>query len=351
MRRKQRKRSSQHSHLRLAAVIITITVAAIVAVLAACFPAVQKPTANSTSTSTPSTTMPSASTPSASTPAASTPSTSTPAAPATEPRVSVTTLPGPGASAAAGTRQPIAHPQSVEPKGRLAVILDDAGYSLEELQPFLELPGPLTVAVLPNLPHSTEAARRVLAAGKDLILHCPMEPEGGEDPGPGALRVGMSEAEIDRQLAADFASVPGAVGMNNHMGSRATADPFVMEAVLSYLKRQGLFFVDSRTTAQTAAPSIAQKLQFPILSRSFFIDDERSEKAVADAFNVSVRQAAYQGAAIVIGHVQNKVVLDILRAGQKELTANGVRLVRLQEIMSETRVARGDRDRTGARAF
>ncbi len=231
------------------------------------------------------------------------------------------------------------------------MILDDAGYSLEELQPFLELPGPLTVAVLPNLPHSTEAARRVLAAGKDLILHCPMEPEGGEDPGPGALRVGMSQAEIEQQLAADFASVPGAIGMNNHMGSRATADPFLMETVLSYLKRHGLLFVDSRTTAQTAAPSVAQRLGFPILSRSFFIDDERDEKAVANVFDVGVRQARSQGAAIVIGHVQNKVVLDILRAGQKELAANDVRLARLEEIMSETRVARSGRDRTGARDF
>jgi hypothetical protein len=233
----------------------------------------------------------------------------------------------------------------------LAVILDDAGYSLQELQPFLALPGPLTVAVLPNLPHSAEAARRVLSAGKDLILHCPMEANGGEDPGPGAIRVGMSEAEIDRTLAADFASVPGARGMNNHMGSRATADPALMEAVLGYLKRQGLFLVDSRTTALTVAPAIASRLGVPFLQRNLFIDDERDEKAVADAFNVGIRQARVLGTAVVIGHVQNKVVLDILRTGQKELVQSGVRLARLEEIMTENRVSQNDKVRAGARFF
>jgi polysaccharide deacetylase 2 family uncharacterized protein YibQ len=315
MRRKQRKRSLHASRLRLIAVVITITFAALVAVLAACFPSAPRPPAQ------------------------------------VGPSVSQKPEREPASGTAAEPRQPVARPQAVEPRGRLAVIIDDAGYSLPELEPFLELPGPLTVAVLPNLPHSTEAARMVLAAGKDLILHCPMEAMGGENPGPGALRVGMSEAEIDRQLAADFASVPGAEGMNNHMGSRATADPALMEAVLGYVKRQGLFFVDSRTTAETVAPSIARKLDMPLLSRSFFIDDVRSEKAVADAFTVSVHQAVTRGTAIVIGHVQSRAVLDILRAGQKDLADNGVRLVRLEEIMSETRVAGSGRDRTGARFF
>ncbi len=90
-------------------------------------------------------------------------------------------------------------PSSRSPRraGLLAIIIDDAGYSLRELQAFLDLPVPLTVAVLPNLPHSTEAARRVLAAGKDLILHCPMEPTGGENPGRERSITGGSTARTD----------------------------------------------------------------------------------------------------------------------------------------------------------
>jgi len=164
-----------------------------------------------------------------------------------------------------------------------------------------------------------------------------MEAERGDDPGPGALRVGMTELQIDRVLDADFASVPGAAGMNNHMGSRATADPALMEAALGYLKRTGRFFVDSRTTSDTVAPGIAEKLGVPFLQRNFFVDDERSEKAIANAFQAGVQEARARGAAVVIGHVQNKGVLDILRAGQRELADNGVRLAWLSEMLSDTR--------------
>jgi uncharacterized protein len=296
--------SSPSSKLRLAAVIVTLAATAVIAVLVACPPSVPRQHSGET--------------------------------------VQEGGKPVRPGGEAAPARSSRSQPRRIEPQGMLAVILDDAGYSLPELQPFLELPGPLTVAVLPNLPHSTEAARRVLAAGKDLILHCPMEAEGEEDPGPGALRVGMSGAQIDRQLAADFASVPGAAGMNNHMGSLATADPALMEAVLSYLKGTGRYFVDSRTTADTVGPALAQRLGVPFLQRNFFVDDERSEKAIASAFQAGVRQARTRGAAVVIGHVQNREVLDILRAGEKDLADNGVRLARLTEIMSENRAGEGD---------
>ncbi len=289
-----RARSSS-SKLRVAAVIITLAAAAAIALLVACPPA-SRPR------------------PAAGPPAAA--------------RVDG------GPDGTAQLRPAAAPPRRVEPEGRLAVILDDAGYSLDELEPFLELPGPLTVAVLPNLPHSAEAARRVLAAGKELILHCPMEAEGDENPGPGALRVGMSQAEIDRLLDADFASVPGAAGMNNHMGSRATADPALMEAVLGYLRRTGRFYVDSRTTALTVGPEIARTLGVPFAQRNVFIDDERSEKAIADAFEAGIQEARARGSLVVIGHVQNRGVLDILRAGRTDLAENGVRLVRLSEIIA-----------------
>jgi len=325
------KRSS--SRLRSTAVIVTAAAAAALAVLIACPPAQKQRASAGPSVTTPSST-----------------DSSVAGSPAVAPSAEPTPIASSGKTTAPIT-DTIPRPGRIEPQGKLAVILDDAGYSLPELEPFLELPGPLTVAVLPNLPHSTEAAHRVLAAGKDLILHCPMEPDGGEDPGPGALRVGMSEAEIDRVLATDFASVPGAAGMNNHMGSRATADTALMESVLGYLKREGLFFVDSRTTAETVGPSVAQRFGVPFLQRNLFIDDERDEKAVANAFDVGVQEARDRGTAVVIGHVQNRAVLDILRRGERELAENGVRLARLEEIMSGTRVAQQGKGRMGARVF
>jgi polysaccharide deacetylase 2 family uncharacterized protein YibQ len=234
-------------------------------------------------------------------------------------------------------------PQKPVPEeGLLAVVIDDAGYSLKELQEFLDLPGPLTVAVLPNLPHSTEAARLVAAAGKDLILHCPMEPVGGENPGPGALYTWQAPAEVESLLAKAFASVPGAIGMNNHMGSRATADPSLMATVLGYLQRNGLFYLDSRTTAETVGPRIAGELGVPFLERDVFVDVDTAPADVSAAFAKGIEEASSRGTAVVIGHVQNPAVAAILRVQAETLAGKGVRLARLSEVMArrEARSAR-----------
>ncbi len=229
---------------------------------------------------------------------------------------------------------PPVHPRP-EKQGMLAVIIDDAGYNLGELQAFLDLPGPLTIAVLPNLPHSLEAARRVVAAGKDLILHCPMEATGGEDPGPGALRTDQSPAEVESRLAAAFASVPGARGMNNHMGSRATADEALMRTVLGFLKREGKFFIDSRTTADTVGARVAGELGVPFLQRDIFVDEGTSDVDIAAAFVKGIAEARTRGQAVLIGHVQNRGVADILRAEERNLSAGGVRLARLTDVLGE----------------
>lgn len=224
------------------------------------------------------------------------------------------------------------HPRP-EKQGMLAVIIDDAGYNLGELQAFLDLPGPLTIAVLPNLPHSREAALRVVAAGKDVILHCPMEAAGGEDPGPGALRTDQAPAQVESLLAAAFASVPGAQGMNNHMGSRATTDEALMGTVLGFLKREGKFFVDSRTTADTVGPRVARDLGVPFLQRDVFIDESTSDPDIAAAFGRGIAEARTRGQAVLIGHVQNRGVVDILRAEERNLSAQGVRLARLADVL------------------
>jgi hypothetical protein len=231
---------------------------------------------------------------------------------------------------------PSIRPQHPQPEaGLLAVVIDDAGYSLTELQEFLDLPGPLTIAVLPNLPHSTEAARRVIAAGKDLILHFPMEPMGGENPGPGALLTGQSPVEQEALLAAAFASVPGAIGMNNHMGSRATADPSLMTTVLGYLKRNNLFFLDSRTTAETVGPRLAAQLGVPFLQRDVFVDVDTAASEVDAAFAKGIDDARTRGSAVVIGHVQNPSVAAILRGHLRTLAAQDVRLARLTDVMGK----------------
>ena len=220
-------------------------------------------------------------------------------------------------------RAPAAEPVRPAERGRLALVIDDAGYDLAALQPFLDLPMPLAVAVLPNLPNSAETARRVRGAGKELLLHLPMEPEGGEDPGPGALLTGQPAEELERLLDAALASVPGAIGVNNHMGSKATADRAFMAGLLAALGRRGLFFVDSRTTSLTVAGTEAERLGVPYLARKVFLDAvdggiERSLEAAVDA-------AARAGSAVAIGHVQTDGLAAILRRAADGMERSGVR--------------------------
>ena len=87
------------------------------------------------------------------------------------------------------------------PRARIAVVIDDVGYNLEELQEFLDYPAPITLSVLPNLPYTQEAARRISAAGKELLLHLPMEAENGNDPGPGAILTTQEDEQIRRWCA------------------------------------------------------------------------------------------------------------------------------------------------------
>jgi hypothetical protein len=112
-----------------------------------------------------------------------------------------------------------------------------------------------------------------------------------------------------------------------------------MEIVLDYLKRHGKFFVDSRTTAETAGPRIALRLGIPFLQRNVFIDDERTHDEIDRFFETGVEEARTRGSAVVIGHVQTPAVVDILRARLESLSNQEVRLARLQEIMKEPAVA------------
>lgn len=213
------------------------------------------------------------------------------------------------------------------------MVIDDAGYDLEELKPFLALPIPLAVAVLPNLPHSRDAARMVLAAGKALLIHMPMEPEGQENPGPGALRTTDSPEETRRLLEAALATVPGAAGMNNHMGSRATADEVLMTRVLTFLGAKGMFFLDSRTTAETVGAAVAGRLGVKHLERDVFIDAANSADDISSAFHAGIARASRTGSAVLIGHVQNPGVLAILRSSAGALREAGVRASPLTDIL------------------
>jgi uncharacterized protein len=220
------------------------------------------------------------------------------------------------------------------PKPRyLIFIIDDAGYSLVQLEDFLRLPFPLTIAVLPGLPNSEKAAMAIRAAGKELILHQPMQALGGQDPGPGALELGMGKAEIERLVEANLKTVPGAIGMNNHMGSAVTTDFGIMEAVAAVAKRRGIYYLDSLTTSGTAVAAAARREGIPYWERDVFLDNAPDRASILRAVEDGKKRATKDRPAIMIGHVWSADLAQALTDLYPQLVEEGFSLSTISRFM------------------
>jgi polysaccharide deacetylase 2 family uncharacterized protein YibQ len=215
----------------------------------------------------------------------------------------------------------------------LIFIIDDAGYSLKQLDAFLNLPFPLTVAVLPGLPNSEKAAAAVRNAGKELILHQPMQALGGQDPGPGAIRLGMVQTEVERIIEANLKTVPGAAGMNNHMGSAATTDIGLMEAVAAVAKRRGIYYLDSLTTSGTAVAQAVHREGIPYWERNVFLDNAPDRASIIRAVEDGKKRAAKDRPAIMIGHVWSAELAQTLTELYPQLVAEGFSLSTISRFM------------------
>ncbi|MDR2900491.1 MAG: divergent polysaccharide deacetylase family protein [Treponema sp.] len=221
-------------------------------------------------------------------------------------------------------------------RGTVALVMDDAGNNLQELDAFLTFSGPMTIAVLPGLPYSAEAARRIRAAGKELILHQPMEAIGGQNPGPGAIYTNMSDAEIRAILKKNLAELGPVSGMNNHQGSKASMDERVMEIILSICHDEGIYFLDSRTTADTVAPLVAERRGTKIWERDVFLDNIQERAAMIRSFHEGLQKAEQKGGAIMIGHVWSSELAATLEELYPELIEQGFSLSTISKIMMGT---------------
>jgi uncharacterized protein len=216
---------------------------------------------------------------------------------------------------------------------RLAIIIDDLGYDRSAADAVLALGFPLTVSVLPHLPLSGELAEEAQRRGDQVMLHLPMESEAdGAKPEDIELRVGMSAAQVDETLAGMLETVPYAAGVNNHQGSRATADPALMQALMPALRQRGLFFVDSRTDPKTVAYDMAERTGVPAASRKVFLDDTPSRDAILKQLALAARDAQRDGFTIAIGHPR-PATIAALAEGVPPLEARGIHLVFASELV------------------
>ena len=209
-------------------------------------------------------------------------------------------------------------------KGKLIFVFDDAGHNLEQLQYFLDLPFPCTIAVLPKLPNSRETARRIRAAGKELILHQPMQALNPNiNPGDGAVKPGMDREEIKKIVASNVEEIGPIAGMNNHEGSLITSDEKAMEAVLELCKEKNIYFLDSRTSSKSVVPQVAKKLNMNIWERAVFLDNKKDKTYMKKQIIEGLEIASQRGEAIMIGHVFTVDLAILLKEMYSDLTQEG----------------------------
>jgi polysaccharide deacetylase 2 family uncharacterized protein YibQ len=215
----------------------------------------------------------------------------------------------------------------------LALIVDDLGYDSAAARAVFALPGRVTVAILPNLPDSTPIAEEAHRRGLEVLLHLPMQSLAGEDKAEKVeLHVGESAAQVNRELDGMLATVPHAVGVNNHQGSRATADAALMASVAAALRARGLFFVDSRTSGASVAYEAARRAGVPAAARNVFLDDDEQPAAIHRQLDHAVRLAREQGWCVAIGH-PHSATLGVLAEALPEVEARGVRLVSASALL------------------
>ncbi|WP_051822616.1 divergent polysaccharide deacetylase family protein [Desulfonatronum thiodismutans] len=239
-------------------------------------------------------------------------------------------------------RKPLPPPSPAQPGTgpRLVVVIDDLGENVHQARELAALSFPVTFAVLPNISKSREVARIGAAAGRDVLLHQPMEPldyPHRADPGPGALFVGMEDEQILRILRNNLAQVPQAIGINNHMGSRFTADESGMSTVLQELKRRDLFFLDSLTTGDSVADEQARKIGLEHLRRHIFLDNIPNVQAILFQLRKAEQLAHNQGQVIAIGHPYPET-LEALKLWERERDQR-INVVSLGSLLSRQSLA------------
>ncbi len=213
-------------------------------------------------------------------------------------------------------------------------MIDDAGLALDEVQQFLDIPVSMTIAVLPHQKQTREVCMLIgRHPDKEIILHQPMEAYNlQKNPGIGAIRSSTHPDDVAGILRQNLESVQGAVGMNNHMGSRITENPKLMREVLRYCKENDLFFLDSKTAYNSQVPLAALKQHMHMEERHLFLDVRHDRESVRHMWSRTVAHARINGYAIVIGHIWSKETAAAIRDSYETLINQGYTFHKLSEL-------------------
>ncbi len=227
---------------------------------------------------------------------------------------------------------------SAEPLSRIAIVIDDLGHNSHQ-QRFVELPGKVTLALMPHTPFVTDIAHHATAGGKEVIIHMPMQPGGHQhEHDAGMIFAHADKDEVIQLMEQAFTQIPQAVGMNNHMGSELTSLAEPMEWVMEQLALRNLYFLDSRTTAATKAETVAKQYGLSVARRHIFLDNDPHPDAIAAAWNQLIQHAKKHGEAIAIAHPYS-TTYEFLQQQLPELHKQGVELVFASQLVQPTAFA------------
>ena len=227
------------------------------------------------------------------------------------------------------------HAFAAEPEGRIAIIIDDLGYELAAGRRVVQLPGPIACAVLPETPRGKTLARQAFEAGKEVLLHLPLQamPSSAPDD-PGGLVLDMSRGQFAAAFDSSLASVPYVIGINSHRGSLLTRHPGHMSWLMEEILRRGdLFFVDSYTTHESIALDIARETGVPAVKRDVFLDPEEDEEIVEREFARLKRLALKRGLAVGIGHPY-PATIALLERELPRLAEQRIELISISEMVT-----------------
>lgn len=220
------------------------------------------------------------------------------------------------------------------PLRQVAIIIDDIGYDLGPVKELLKINADLTFAILPFCTHTREAAEMLHRAQRETLLHLPMEPDSypREKPGNGALFTDMNDEELVFQLEKDLAAVPYISGVNNHMGSKFMGDKKKLSLIFSKLKKKNLFFIDSRTSANTKAFAASEKVGLPVVARKIFLDNSRDYNEIYNNLINIAKNNGDVSPVIVVGHPYPETIRAINDA-IKVIREKGISIVPVSQII------------------
>lgn len=215
----------------------------------------------------------------------------------------------------------------------IAIVMDDFGYNMNNLDNLFAIGQPVTLSILPDLVYSRRIAERASEHGYETILHLPLESHNkGVREEADTIRAGMTMEEVNARLRKEIASVPGLAGVSNHMGSKATEDSALMTMIFEYLKKDKLYFFDSLTSQKSVCRNVAQAAGLRYGRRDVFLDNSSDRDYIRKQFLEARKIAVKRGRAIAVCHDRSSTVA-VLAEMMPEMKKEGIRFVKLSELV------------------